>query len=212
MAQAPSSVHEQSIPPLENGDMLTREEFERRWDLHPEIKKAELIDGQVYIEVTVSTRHSEPHGLMSTWAGSFVSARPALQFLPDSTVRLEGENDLQPDVLIRQRDGGSSLISSDWNVHGPPELCVEVAASSVAYDLFVKREAYRRAGVQEYLVWQVWDGRVDWWELRDGQYVSIEPDADGVIESRVFPGLRLHVPKLIEGDLAGVLAELQPRA
>jgi Uma2 family endonuclease len=212
MAQAPSSVYEQRVPPLENGDRLTRDEFERIWDLHPEIKKAELIDGQVYLDVSVSTRHSEPHVIMSGWVAVYAATRPELQALSDSTVRLEGENDLQPDVLVRKRDGGTSLISADWHVHGPPELCVEVAASSVAYDLFAKKEAYRRAQVQEYAVWQVYDRRVDWWELRDGQYVNIEPDADGVIESRVFPGLRLHVPKLLEGDLAGVLAELQPRA
>jgi Uma2 family endonuclease len=208
MAQAPSSKPIER-PPFQSGDRLTREEFERIWDLYPEIKKAELIDGQVYLEVSVSVRHSEPHGIVSGWLLLYAASHPQLQFLSDSTVRLEGENDVQPDALLRKRDGGTSLISSDWHVHGPPELSVEVAARSVAYDLFEKKEAYRRHGVQEYLVWQVWDRRVDWWELRDGQYVSIEPDPDGVIESRVFPRLRLHVPRLLEGDLAGVLAEIR---
>ncbi len=37
------------IPPLENGDRLSREEFERRYRAMPETVKAELIGGQVYM-------------------------------------------------------------------------------------------------------------------------------------------------------------------
>lgn len=190
--------------------MLTREEFERRWDLHPEIKKAELINGMVFLEVSVSPRHGRSHGHISGWLATYSANHPEAEFHADTTVRL-GDNDVQPDALLRFVIGGRSRWADDA-IEGPPELAVEVAVSSVAKDMHIKKDAYRRAGVLEYLVWQVWDRRVDWWELRDGQYVSIEPDADGVIESLVFPGLRLHVPKLLEGDLAGVLAELQPRA
>ena len=41
------------IPPLENGDRLTREEFHRRYEAMPELKKAELINGRVYIAADV---------------------------------------------------------------------------------------------------------------------------------------------------------------
>ena len=33
--------------PLQSGDHLTRREFERRYAAHPEIRKAELIEGRV---------------------------------------------------------------------------------------------------------------------------------------------------------------------
>ena len=36
-----------TIPPLENGDKLTRAEFERRYHAMPNLKKAELIEGVV---------------------------------------------------------------------------------------------------------------------------------------------------------------------
>lgn len=64
--------------------------------------------------------------------------------------------------------------------------------------------------MQEYIVWRVYDAAIDWFELRDGKYERMEPDERGVIESKVFPGLRLDVAKMLAGDLAGVLAE-QPR-
>ena len=37
------------IPPLANGDRLTRAEFERRYAAMPELKKAELIEGVVNV-------------------------------------------------------------------------------------------------------------------------------------------------------------------
>jgi len=37
------------LPPLESGDRLTRQEFERRYQAMPPIKKAELIEGVVYV-------------------------------------------------------------------------------------------------------------------------------------------------------------------
>lgn len=196
------------MPPLATGDLLTRDEFERRWDLHPEIKKAELINGMVFLEVSVSPRHGRSHGWMSSWLGTFSASHPETEVHADVTVRL-GDDDLQPDALLRLVTGGRSRWRSDC-LEGPPELVVEVAVSSVAKDMHVKKEAYRRHGVQEYLVWQVWDERVDWWELRDGRYVNIEPDAGQIIESSVFTGLRLNVAALLGGDLAAVLATLTP--
>jgi Uma2 family endonuclease len=190
-------------PPLENGDLLTRDEFERRWELHPEIKKAELIDGMAFVQLTVSRKHGKPHKAMTTWLGVYETTHPEAEVVIEVTVRL-GENDLQPDVLVR-RLGGTSTVSDDDCVEGPPELVVEVSASSASYDLHLKKEIYRRAGVQEYIVWQQHEERIDWWALEGGQYVPLEPDAGGVIESRAFPGLRLAVPAMIAGDLAVVL-------
>lgn len=37
------------ILPLENGDRLTRSEFERRYHAMSSVKKAELIEGMVYM-------------------------------------------------------------------------------------------------------------------------------------------------------------------
>ena len=51
-----------AIPPLENGDRLTRDEFERRYDAMPDLKKAELIEGEVYMPSPVRHgRHGRPH-------------------------------------------------------------------------------------------------------------------------------------------------------
>ena len=100
------------------------------------------------------------------------------------------------------------MVAEDY-IEGAPELLVEVAASSAAKDVHSKKQAYRRNGIQEYLVWRVFDGQLDWWRLQDGEYVALEPDAAGVLRSQVFPGLWLDAPALLENEMGRVLAVLQ---
>jgi Uma2 family endonuclease len=200
------------IPPLEAGDHLTRYEFERRYETRPDIKKAELIEGVVYMPSPVRARsHGEPHGRIVGWLATYCAATPAVKFYDNATVRLDLDNEVQPDVLLRleQTAGGRSHISEDDYIEGAPELIVEIAASSVSYDLHEKRRVYRRTGVQEYVVWRVYDKQVDWFHLERDEYVPLTPDESGVIHSQVFPGLHLAVQALLAGDLAAVLADLQ---
>jgi Uma2 family endonuclease len=178
----------------------------------PEAKKAELIEGVVYMPSPVRAQsHGEPHSYIITWLGVYRAATPGVQLFDNVTVRLDLENEPQPDAALRigPMAGGRSHISEDDYLEGAPELIAEVAASSASYDLHEKLRAYRRNGVQEYLVWRVYDKQIDWFQLFKEEYVPLVPDADGVVHSQVFPGLRLFIPSLLTGDLAAVLAELQ---
>ncbi len=197
-------------PPLVNGDRLTRTEFERRYRAMPPVKRAELIEGVVFMPSPVRFQHAEPHGYLMTWLGTYRAATAGVRLLDNATVRLDADNEVQPDALLRIEPaaGGHSRVADDDYLEGAPELIGEVALSSAAYDLRDKLNVYRRNGVQEYIVWQVLDERIDWFELREGAYVSRLPDGNGVIHSQVFPGLSLSVEKMLDGDLAGVLAEL----
>ncbi|MBI4769287.1 MAG: Uma2 family endonuclease [Chloroflexi bacterium] len=200
------------LPPLENGDRLTRREFERRYQARPDLKKAELIEGVVYMPSPVHFQaHSEPHAVVITWLGVYLSATPGLRLGDNATVRLDADNEVQPDALLRLKpaQGGKSRLGDDDFVEGAPELVVEVAASSASTDLHDKLKVYRRNGVLEYLVWQSYDQRVDWFSLQEGEYLPLAAGEDGVIRSRVFPGLWLATQALLEGDLAALLAELQ---
>jgi Uma2 family endonuclease len=197
------------VPPLENGDRLPRPEFERRYHAAPNIKKAELIEGKVHMPSPVrAANHGRPHAQIITWLGVYYSATPGVDLIDNGTTRLDLDNEPQPDALLRINSGQSSISDDDY-VEGAPELIVEVAASSASYDLHDKLKAYRRNGVQEYLVWRVIDRQIDWFRLRAGEYILLKPDTNGIIQSEVFPGLWLSVTALIEGDLANVLAVLQ---
>jgi hypothetical protein len=67
----------------------------------------------------------------------------------NATVRLDLDNEPQPDLLLGLpiAAGGALRLSTDGGYfEGPPELVIEVAASSTSYDLNQKKGAYRRNG------------------------------------------------------------------
>ncbi len=208
---APAAVSD-PVPPLENGDCLTRPEFERRYHAMPHVKKAELVEGVVYMPSPVGHgKHGKPHAFLVGWLVQYFAATPGVEIGDNSSVRLDLDNMPQPDVflMIPRVHGGQASVDEDDFIAGAPELVVEVAASSVSYDLHDKLDAYRRNGALEYITWRVLDQAVDWRVLRDGRYELLTPGEDGVLRSEVFPGLWLEPTALLRGELAVVLEVLQ---
>ncbi len=199
-------------PPLSSGDRLTRPEFERRYEAMPKIKKAELVEGVVYVASPVRFKsHGQPHAQIMGWLLIYSAATPGTELTDNTTLRMDVDNEPQPDamLIVDPALGGRALISEDDYVEGAPELIVEIAASSAAYDLHDKKRAYRRNGVQEYVVWQIYEKRIDWWELHEGEYLPLDADEAGVIRSKVFPGLWLDTSALVAGKVDQVLAMLR---
>lgn len=194
--------------PLEAGDHLNREEFERRYSAMPHLKKAELLEGVVYMPSPVRLdSHGEPHSQLGGWLFAYRAFTPGLRSADNATVRLPGDNEPQPDLLlmIPAEHGGQARITDDGYIEGSPEWVAEIAASSASYDLHAKRRVYRDHGVREYVIWRVLDEQIDWLILRDGEYESLMPDTEGVLRSEVFPGLWLDATALIRGELTRVL-------
>jgi Uma2 family endonuclease len=202
------SASKSTLPTLESGDRLTRAEFHRRYCARPDIKKAELIRGVVYVaSPTRSRQHGKPHGLMVMWLSAYAATHADLEVDNNSTVFM-GDSEVQPDACLCRLSTGRVRETEQDYLEGAPDLIVEVAASSASYDLHDKLALYQQVGVPEYIVWQTEDERMTWLRLQDGRYVSAAPDEDGVIESEVFPGLRLNVPAMLAGDRNRVLSTL----
>ncbi len=136
-----SGVPLRVVPPLEPGDHLTSAEFERRFDAMPGLKKAELIEGVVYMASPVRLdQHGEPHALVMFWLGTYWMHTPFTRIGDNISVRLDGDNTPQPDasMLLDPTKGGQAQLSADGSVEGAPELIVEIAASTVSLDLNTK--------------------------------------------------------------------------
>ena len=83
------------VLPLKNGDRLTREEFERRYDAMPGLKKAELIDGVVYMPSPVRyDQHGQQHLDLATWLGIYRVFTPGVGAGDNSSVRLDMKNEV----------------------------------------------------------------------------------------------------------------------
>lgn len=198
--------------PLEPGDRLSRAEFERRYHLMPNCKKAELIEGVVYMPSPARYEgHSRPQSWLAAWLVNYMAATPGTNTADNGTLRPDLENEPQPDCMlfVDPTCGGSIHISKDDYLVGPPEFIAEVSGSTAATDRGPKLRTFQRHGVNEYFIWLTEKQRIEWYSLRGGEYVLLQPGADGVIKSEVFPGLWLDVVALLNGDLMKVFAVQQ---
>ncbi|HTI52543.1 MAG TPA: Uma2 family endonuclease [Planctomycetaceae bacterium] len=200
------------IPPLEPGDCLPRDEFERRYGAMPQIKMAELIEGVVHMPLPVRhDYHGNPHSALICWFATYSAATPGVSVGDNSSVRIDLDNVVQPDALlmIEAARGGQARIDADGFISGAPELVGEISATSVSIDLNAKLRVYRRNQVREYIVWRVLDRAIDWFVLRQSEFVALSPGPDGLLKSEIFPGLWLDVDALVRNELSTVLARLQ---
>jgi Uma2 family endonuclease len=208
---SPTTVLKPPVPPLVDGDRLTRDEFERRYFAMPKHVKAELIEGVVYRASPVGPVHALPQFDLITCLGVDKASTPGIAGADNMTARLDATNEPQPDIMlyVRPELGGQLKVGSDGYLEGPPELAVEIAGSSVRRDLGPRKTAYARAGVLEYIVWRAADREIDWFILRKKKYTTLAAGADGVIRSEVFPGLWLDAQAILRDDLLAALDVLK---
>lgn len=203
------------LAPLFEGDRLSASEFLRRWEAVPDLKYAELIDGVVFLGSPLSLDHGTAHHEVGFWLGTYRSRNPGTKAGTDTTWVM-GPNDVpQPDLFLRILPGwgGQSSESPDGKYGaGTPELIVEITGSSRSRDLGAKKELYRQAGVCEYLTVELAPGKITWRQRVRGRYRELAADEDGILRSRVFPGLWLDPDGLWRGEsLATAERGLQSR-
>ena len=197
-------------PPLRNGDRLTREEFLRRWEAMPEVKHAELIGGIVRMASPVSAFHKDFQFSMNVWLGSYIPATPGCGGGANGTWLMAPNEVPQPDLDFRilPEYGGQSRVEGAYAA-GAPDLVIEVSQTTSVKDAGAKLRLYESCGVREYLIVRPERRQAAWRELFEGKYREIAPDKDGVLRSRVFPGLWLDTEALWDSDFARLQATVQ---
>lgn len=198
------------MPLLVTGDHLTTPEFLRRWESMPDQKQAELIDGTVFLSSLVcATSHAEPDSLLQFWLATYLLGQPSLECYSHATLILDTDNTCQPDAILcsAPKKGGRVWLNEQDYLCGAPELVCEISASSSSLDMHGKLHAYRRRGVQEYLVWLTLENRIVWHQLVEGEYKPVKERA-GKLESLVFPGLVLDVKAALKLERRKVAAAL----
>jgi hypothetical protein len=195
------------LPPLVDGERLTREEFLRRWDALPELKFAELIEGVVYLPSPLTRSHGSHDALVQAWAVHYEAETPGAETGANATWLMLSDAP-QPDccLCIAPEYGGRA---GEVRGLGAPELIVEVTRSTRARDFGPKLRLYRAAGVLEYITVVLQKPHVAWRQLVEGDYVTLAPDPDGLLRSRVFPGLWLDPAALLRRDARRVLDVLK---
>jgi Uma2 family endonuclease len=211
MKHVPSARRETPPRPplaLHNGDRMNQPEFHKRYETCPDDVKFELVGGIVYMASPLRYPHGTYHLKLGAVFDIYASATPGVEGADNTTTILGEEAEPQPDLLLRivEECGGQSKVDEDDYLQGAPELIAEVAHSSRSMDLNQKKDDYYRSGVLEYVVLAVEEEELHWFHFPSGD--SLDADRKGVHRSKVFPGLWIHTPSLLEkksGSLHRVL-------
>ncbi len=208
---------ELETPPLQDGDRLTRAEFERRWEAMPSLKKAELIEGVVHTSPTVTSDEGMASFEIIGWLGLYQRLTPGVEGSASVSIPLDNRNVLQPNATLRILDThrGQCKLTSDRHFDGVPELIAEIASTSKGVEDWIRRGVYRCYGVREYIVWGLAEHTVNWFTYPSGSYScsdkhnTLNPGSDGIIRSEVFPGLWLDPIALMNNDTMRVVRVAQ---
>ncbi len=209
----------EGFPWLENGERMDQKTFHERYLRAPADCVAELIGGKVYVMSSPSRnrdgrlRHARHDAELSGCLFVYSALTPGTVSQNNATTILGDTSEPQPDsaLLIRPeysgqtRDGGDS---SDFT-YGAPELILEIAFSSRSIDLHGKLRDYERAGVREYLVYDLRQKSLLAFGREGDSLQPRTPDADGVVRSPTFPGLWLDTKALASGDRSLLVSRLQ---
>ena len=193
-----------TLPPLEAGQHLDQPTFHERYEAMPPETRAELVGGVVYMPSPMRWDHGETSWIVAGWLGHYARFTPGVRGAGAPTVKLDRKGEPEPDtlLLVPAELGGQSGVDADGYLTGAPELIVEVARTSRAYDLGEKKADYERAGVLEYLVVELDPDRIHWFIRRGKRLVVLRPGPDGIYRSKVFPGLWLDPEAIFAPDLA----------
>jgi len=191
-----------TLPPLEAGQHLDQPTFHERYEAMPPDTRAELVGGVVYMPSPMRGDHGKSSRFVAGWLFHYECQTPGIEGSDGSTVKLYRKGEPQPDhlLLIPADLGGRSSVDDENYLTGAPELIVEVARSSRAYDLNEKKADYERAGVLEYLVVALGPDCIHWFVHRGDRFEDLSPGPDGIYRSEAFPGLWLDADALFAQD------------
>jgi Uma2 family endonuclease len=196
-------------PTLENGEQMRQPEFHRRYLAHPGTTKFELIGGVVYMASPMREPHGHYTSKLNLVFSLYELSTPGTRATEGISAILGDKSEPQPDLILRllPEYGGLAKLDEDEYLVGPPELVVEVAYSTRAIDMNRKRQDYLAAGVQEYLVLCVEEREIHWFHFPSKR--KLKADKAGLWKSRVFPGLWLDGPAVVDCDSTRLVAALQ---
>lgn len=198
-----------SQPLLWEGQRLDRETFHRLYSDSPNLKLVQLIEGIVHMPSPMRfIHHGHPEVMMSTWLTYYSTFTTGVNSGGQSTLKIDDRNEYQPDGMLFY-DKGQLVIDDDGYLVGVPELVVEVSASTQSVDSKEKFQVYQKQGVKEYLLWNTQANDITWYGRGRSKFVPMKAGRDGVIKSKVFPGLWLNRTAMLQGDMALVLKTLQ---
>jgi Uma2 family endonuclease len=174
---------------------LTLEDLEALPEEHPG-DRHELIDGELFVSPVPLLNHQiVSMNLVRALDRHVVDEQLGMVFSAPTGVRLAEDTLVIPDVCFVSRSRLQQLGAK--GVVGPPDLIVEILSPGTRRrDLGLKRALYRRFKVPEYWIVDPDEQSVTGLTLTDDRYEVVPVSEDGMIRSRVLPGLKLPIEQV----------------
>jgi Uma2 family endonuclease len=132
----------------------TRAEYEELSSILLDGQRLELIQGELIDKMGKKPPHVNSVALLGEWLWGIFGARFALQAAPiDVAPEDNPSSEPEPDLIVLKRD--LSHFKKENLQPGDLHLVVEVADSTLGFDLRTKAALYARAGIVEYWVLDV---------------------------------------------------------
>jgi Uma2 family endonuclease len=198
---------------LRNGDSMGQKQFHNLYEQMPEGYRAELLNGVVFVSEPLGMPHGKKHLRLASIFDAYQASTPGVECCDNATVILGKKDEVQPDLFMRimpEHSGQSQDFQGGERgpyVKGAPELVAEIASSTRAIDMHIKRRRYKAAGVIEYIIFCLQPLSISWFDLRTDH--MFEADTDGIYRSVVFLGLWVHGNGLLKMDYKLVMDVLQ---
>lgn len=204
--------NEQGVPLLRAGDRLSQPEYHRRYEAYPADTRFELVGGIVYMMAPAGFEHGRSGYDITGIFWAYERDTPGVVGATGPTVILGDTSEPEPDLvlMIAPDHGGRTRLKQINHKHyieGPPELVVEVAHSTVSFDLNAKRKDYLRGGVLEYIVICLPEPSVKWFDLQQDDELPL--GENGVLRSKAFPGLWIDTLALLNRNSGLLMKTLQ---
>ncbi len=160
-------------------------------------ERVELIEGEV-LEMTPA---GDRHVWVMAWLARAWSGLPScesVQIMQQVPLRLGSDSEPEPDVLILKP-------VEEWSASGKPRagdvhLLVEIADTSLEYDMNKKVPLYARHGIPEVWVVDLTGRRVHVFRNpEDGKYRQADVHSTGRIAPAAFPDAEIDVGAMLAG-------------
>jgi hypothetical protein len=111
-----------TLPPLVAGERLDQPTFHERYEAMPPETRAELVNGMVYMPSPLSFDHGEEDINICGGLFHYKADTPGVHSPNNSTVKLDGKGEPQPDcqLFIPAELGGQVSIDARGHIPAPP--------------------------------------------------------------------------------------------